>query len=255
MKPFFEHFKSMYDPIYSKLDVLGQNTDAYKEGLLPDLIQILEITDHITRENAKGDKPYPYGVYKIQMKGPAGDRVISFFKKTLNALPFSEQTKKEQERDTYYDEKTDEQTTYLEQIQKLPSISIEKNNSTNVKKNSIETTDYFQFFVIGSNLSIRNSSNMKKIFATQNAQKKTSDFFQPNTLYLLYSSRDQSEKDIPSTLFDLDYKTRAITNKVGDIVEKEKTPLERIMWIEWNRYNSAQLALSIFIGLNHLMSS
>ena len=252
MKPLFDYFKVVYDPIYTFLEesikeYRGTNKNKI---IIPQLTTLLHICNNLN--SSSGDI---YGVYRITMVDP---ELLQFINSMIN------ETSKHVS--TFTNDKT--KNTFNKQLFKLPKVRLSSlPNKTfapaldNSTYRDPDTLPYIQFFTMGTNINLITKSIL--IEDTNNAVK---DFYKEGNIYMVCTNSKNVTERLPINVYDIDYSKVDIninTNKIDNLPEnyfnKNKDALsdiylEKLLDIKpYVVYNDAELALSIFIAFKELM--
>jgi hypothetical protein len=252
MKPLFDYFKVVYDPIYTFLQESIKEYRATNKNkiIIPQLTTLLHICNNIN--SSSGDI---YGVYRITMVDP---ELLQFINNMIN------ETSKHVT--TFTNDKT--KNTFNKQLFKLPKVRLSSlPNKTfapaldNSTYRDPDTLPYIQFFTMGTNINLITKSIL--IEDTNNAIK---DFYKEGNIYMVCTNSKNITERLPINVYDIDYSKVDIninTNKIDNLPEnyfnKNKDTLsdiylESLLDIKpYVVYNDAELALSIFIALKELM--
>lgn len=233
MSPIFDHFKSLYDPIYS---FLQKSVTTYTKGdshntktnVIPLLLTLHHICSNI-RE---------YGMY----------RIINI---NNDILLFLNHIIKHTEKNTNKE--------INKQLLTLPKVYLSTlfNKSNTYKPPT--SIPYIQLFTYENNLNIQ-SNDLTKNTEINNQLKS---FFNKKDVYILNnSSNTQLNKNIPITLYEIDfskidlYTPNIKINKLENNFLNTKTPdlfLDNLISLKNVTFNNAELALSIFIAFKEII--
>jgi len=241
MKPLFDYFKVVYDPIYSFLEESIIEYKKTNQIVIPQLTSLLHICNNI--------KPDTYGVYRITN---VDKELLSFIKFMINITS--------QHIDKFANDV--DKNTFNKQVFKLPKVRLSSISdvaliTTNKIYKDPTKLPLTQFFVMGANINYLSKSVLKE--DTNTAIK---DFYNENNIYITYA---ESEK-IPINVYDIDYSkvdvnnnTNKIDNLPNNYFNKNKDNLTDLYFdalldiTQYTVYNDAELALSIFIAFKELM--
>jgi hypothetical protein len=241
MKPLFDYFKVVYDPIYSFLEESIIEYKKTNQIIIPQLTSLLHICNNI--------KPDTYGVYRITN---VDKELLSFIKFMINITS--------QHIDKFANDV--DKNTFNKQVFKLPKVRLSSISdvaliTTNKIYKDPTKLPLTQFFVMGANINYLSKSVLKE--DTNTAIK---DFYNENNIYITYA---ESEK-IPINVYDIDYSkvdvnnnTNKIDNLPNNYFNKNKDNLTDLYFdalldiTQYTVYNDAELALSIFIAFKELM--
>lgn len=254
MKPFFEYFKNVYDPIYTLIDdsLTSQSNGSEKtqKVVIPLLTTLLYICNNLNPSETNNSGANTYGVYKITNVDMT---VIKFINDMLAATK------------THIEEFNDiGKNTFNKQLLKLPKVSL--SSLLNKTSNSSNNNDkpYIQFFTVGGNMELMSKDKfMNKPERTEEVFNAINDFFTKDNIYIVCTKSDNSKENIPMNLYEIDFSTIDISQIGMEIktpdnyFNKNKEPamyLENLVSIiEYVVFNDAELALSIFIAFKELM--
>jgi hypothetical protein len=241
MKPLFDYFKVVYDPIYSFLEESIIEYKKTNQIIIPQLTSLLHICNNI--------KPDTYGVYRITN---IDKELLSFIKFMINITS--------QHINKFANDV--DKNTFNKQVFKLPKVRLSSISdvaliTTNKIYKDPRKLPLTQFFVMGANINYLSKSVLKE--DTNTAIK---DFYNENNIYITYA---ESEK-IPINVYDIDYSkvdvnnnTNKIDNLPNNYFNKNKDNLTDLYFdalldiTQYTVYNDAELALSIFIAFKELM--
>ena len=250
MKPLFDYFKVVYDPIYTFLERSIKEYRSKNNIIIPQLTTLLHICNNLN--SSSGDI---YGVYRITN---VDLELLQFINTMIN------ETSKHVT--TFTNDKT--KNTFNKQLFKLPKVrlsSLPNKSLAPALDNSTyrdpDTLPYIQFFTMGTNINLMTKSIL--IEDTNNAVK---DFYKEGNIYMVCTNSKNITEQLPINVYDIDYSKVDIsinTSKIDNIPEnyfnKNKDALSDI-YLEglldikpYVVYNDAELALSIFIAFKELM--
>ena len=247
MKPLFDYFKVVYDPIYSFLESNIQKHRKTNQIIIPHLTTLLHICNNLNPSNTSDKNTY--GVYRITN---VDLELLKFINIMIN------------DTGKYISSMTNvDKNTFNKQLFKLPKVRLSSIVSDIPVTGVTSNTPYIQFFTMGANINYHTKPSLKLIDATDNAVK---DFYNTNSIYIVCTKSDNITEQIPINVYDIDYNTINIsenTIKIDNIPEnyfnKNKMTLSDI-YLEnllditpYAVYNDAELALSIFIAFKELM--
>ena len=252
MKPLFDYFKVVYDPIYTFLEESIKEYRATNKNkiIIPQLTTLLHICNNIN--SSSGDI---YGVYRITMVDP---ELLQFINSMIN------ETSKHVS--TFTNDKT--KNTFNKQLFKLPKVRLSSlPNKTlapaldNSAYRDPDTLPYIQFFTMGTNINL-----MAKSILIENTNNAVKDFYKEGNIYMVCTNSKNISEQLPINVYDIDYSKVDIsknTSKIENLPEnyfnKNKDALsdiylEKLLDIKpYVVYNDAELALSIFIAFKELM--
>ena len=250
MKPLFDYFKVVYDPIYTFLERSIKEYRSKNKIIIPQLTALLHICNNLS--SSSGDI---YGVYRITNIDP---ELLQFINTMIN------ETSKHVT--TFTNDKT--KNTFNKQLFKLPKVRLSSlpnktfapalDNSTYKDPDSLP---YIQFFTMGTNINL-----MAKSILIEDTNNAIKDFYKEGNIYMVCTNSKNITERLPINVYDIDYSTVDIsknTSKIDNIPEnyfnKNKDTLNDI-YLEglldikpYVVYNDAELALSIFIAFKELM--
>ena len=251
MIPFFDHFKEVYDPIYTFLSDSISKIDTVN---IPSLIKLFHIINNIETADKK------YGVYRISGTTSAKNVISSIITATNTKLDSLS---------------SNDRTEFLEQIEKLPKISLSEITGSD---------SFIRVFTINTNITIPTKDNFtdpmkgapKKtasshLVSSSNTDVSSLNFdniftdiqqFFTDDIFVIYS--EDSDK-IPMNLYDIqindvDIKNNTIPialsdNKINSIKVKNKPfYLEDLLDINVDSaINASEVVLTILIAFKNLM--
>jgi hypothetical protein len=252
MKPLFDYFKVVYDPIYTFLErsITTYRNDNKNKIIIPQLTTLL----HICNNLSSSDKDI-YGVYRITNVDP---ELLNFINNMIKATD---------KHVTTFGPNNETKNTFNKQLFKLPKVrlsSLSNKTFAPALNNSIykdpDTLPYIQFFTMGTNINLMAKSIVEE---TNNAVK---DFYKEGNIYMACAESKNMAERIPVNVHDIDYTKVDISDntiKIDNIPEnyfnKNKKTLSDIYLggllniKPYVVYNDAELALSIFIAFKELM--
>ena len=265
MTPLFEHFRIMYDPIYSMLEKGVSSINITHPIILLHLCTQLQKT--VSKDGA-----YQYGVYRIS---GVPKELLSFIKRQLNRTkaylgalePKGDDAPKKQ---------------FEKQVFSLPRVRL-SSLLTDTKDKAYKDPHllpYLQFFVMNDNFTFPSEYaefiHNKKDIADEDktaVYDSIKGLFTSNDLYIICTSAesagllgqevDSSTKNIPMKNYTIDYRT-INPNQAGFkgfipenyFNDKKKEPLffeQMVQRKPYVIYNDAELALSILIAFKEHM--
>jgi hypothetical protein len=253
MKPLFDYFKVVYDPIYSMLEnsmskyMLSKNTN--KTHILPQLLTLLEVCNRLPENK--------YGVYHIKN---IDKNVLGFYKVIIQHTKM--------EMNTLVND--DEKEMFRLRLFKLPKVRLSRTrrNTTYYKKSS--EIPYIQFFIVDENLTLPKEKNFLNV-PTHSVEmyNAMNQFFKPSELYIVVAdSSGVINTDIPMNVYEIDYNAVDIQQGTVPVDElkdnyfnqprddKPELYLDQLVTIDNNGiFNNAELSLSVFIALKEYMPS
>jgi len=244
MKPLFDYFKVVYDPIYSFLEESIIEYKKTNQIIIPQLTSLLHICNNI--------KPDTYGVYRITN---IDKELLSFIKFMINITS--------QHINKFANDV--DKNTFNKQVFKLPKVRLSSiSDVALIKTNSIYKDPIFlpsiQFFVMGANIKY-----LPNPIPNEDTNTAVKDFYKEGNIYMVYTKSDNISQKIPINVHEIDYSKVDVSNttKIDNLtnnyfnINKNKlaeTFLEKILDITpYAVYNDAELALSIFIAFKELM--
>lgn len=255
IKPLFDYFKVVYDPIYTMLEksmskyMISKNN---KTHILPQLLTLLEVCNRLPENK--------YGVYHIKN---IDKNVLALYKVIIQDTRM--------EMDSLVND--DEKEMFRLRLFKLPKVRLStkndpRRNTTYYKKSS--EIPYIQFFIVDENLAIPKEKNFLNV-PTHSVEMYNAmgQFFRPSELYIVVAdSSGVINTDIPMNVYEIDYNAVNIQQGTVPVDElkdnyfnqpRENKPelyLDQLVTIDNNGiFNNAELSLSVFIGLKEYMPS
>jgi hypothetical protein len=251
MKPLFDYFKVVFDPVYTlvangvKSNSPGNN--SLKRAIIPQLTTILHICNSLNPVENPISGGVTYGVYKITN---VDKEIIDFFTGMLNATAgYLSGLQMDQDKNNFT-----KQVFYLPRVR----ISSLLGRSDSGYKDP-DTIPYIQFFTVGGNITLKDQQN------TPELGEATKQFFTPADLYIsCTSSKNKTPLEIPMNTYEIDYDTVDVSGQIGlDIKtpdnyfnknKESKILMEDIVNLTpYAVFNDAELALSIFAAFKELM--
>jgi hypothetical protein len=259
MKPFFDYFEVVYDPIYNLVEGaflgLGAGKNTTKKILIPQLTTILHICNNIKPvENPTGGQ-HTYGIFKVTN---VEKDIIDFFTKML--------TSTQMYLDRFPDDKN--KNTFTRQLFSLPKVRLSSLISSSIDGyKDPDTIPYIQFFTVGGNMTLMEKTKFldpSKPERTEDMFKAVSEFFTPDNLYIACTdSEKKSSQEIPLNTYEINYDEVKISEtglKIStpeNYFSKNKNPeifLEDVTSLTpYVIFNDAELALCIFAAFKQLM--
>ena len=259
MKPFFDYFQVVYDPIYTLVagafSRLGAGKNTTKKILIPQLTTILHICNNIRPvENPTGGE-HTYGIFKVTN---VEKDIIDFFTNMLSSTQM------------YLDKLPDDKNknTFTQQLFSLPKVRLSSLiSSSNDGYKDPDTIPYIQFFTVGGNMTLMEKSKFldpSKPERTEDMFKAVSEFFTPDNLYIACTnSEKKGSQEIPLNTYEVNYDEVRISEtglKISspeNYFNKNKNPdvyLENVTTLTpYVVFNDAELALCIFTAFKQLM--
>lgn len=261
MKPLFDYFKVVYDPIYSLLEASlvtnSKGPEQTQKAIIPQLTTLLHVCNNLNPSETTEGGSNTYGVYKVT-------NVDGELVKFINNMLAATQTHLEK----FQDDK--DKNTFNKQLFELPKVRLSSLlnrflNSTTYK--DPDTIPYIQFFTVGGNMELMAKEKFmdpKNPEMTEQAFNAINEYFTKDDIYILCTKSDNISENIPMNLYQIDYDSidvgetgLKIDNIPDNYFNKNKEPelhLEKLVTISpYVVYNDAELALSIFIAFKELM--
>ena len=257
MSPFFDYFKSVYDPIYTLLESFingANNADKTKKIVIPLLTTLLYISNNLNPSETATGGANTYGVYKI--KNVDSD-LIEFVNRILSKTEiYVEKFAKDSDKNAFNN-----------QIFKLPRVRLTA--VLNTLLNSGATTPdelvYVQFLTLNGNATLipkEDFVNSKKSERSDEVYNAVQEFF-TSDLYIICTKLNNVKENIPMNVYEIDFSqvdvenTIKIDNLPDNYFNKNKNPelyLESLIAMKhYVVFNDAELALSIFIAFKELI--
>jgi len=201
MKPLYDYFKVIYDPIYSDVETrLKKRNESVP--ILPHLLTLLHLCNCInpTIEN-KG-----FGIYHI--KG-APKELIDFIREQLVNPKTTEEEKKAYSKQVYYLSKL-RLPLLLDPSGRLPALITK-----------IKVIPYLQFCISGVNLILPETMDKMKKVKTEETFAELNSLFPDNELFLLVTDSHDAlpfeniYTKIPLNVYDVEY--QAIDVKIDNV--------------------------------------
>ena len=259
MKPFFDYFKIVYDPIYTLVDGaysrLGAGKNTTKKILIPQLTTILHICNNLKPVEKPTAGQHTYGIFKVTN---VEKDIIDFFTNMITSTQM------------YVDKLPDDKSknTFTKQLFSLPRVRLSSLiSSTNDSYKDPDTIPYVQFFTVGGNMTLIEKSKFidaGKPERSEDMFKAVSEFFTADNLYIACTnSENGSSQEIPLNTYEIDYDQVRISETGLKITtpenyfSKNKNPnvfLEDVTTLSpYVIFNDAELALCIFTAFKQLM--
>jgi hypothetical protein len=239
INPLFEYFRDVYDPVFTILDhsvqyITRLSVTSVKHNIspsiIPQLLKLLHISNNISEP----------GIYKITN---TSKELVQFIELQQSyVLNYMEQT---------------HDTTYREQINTLPKVTLSSYITKNVKSKGQKKNYMSQFFIVDSNLDIPYKKDFIKDHGTHESNTHTAlkNFFKKNTLYMSYSS-----DSTPMNAYELDFEKvdsndskLSTKSLVNNYFSKNNYKLEDLLTPD-KIYNQSVLALSVFVSFKEMMT-
>jgi len=202
MRPLFDYFKGIYEPIYGLIDTTYDkymNKTNSKTNIIPGLLALLHICQQIhPSETGEGGQP-TYGVYRIEnIPSDILSYVNFLIGETINyvtSLP-----------------KDELKNDFNDQINSLPKLRLTSllnpfANPSAYKNPS--SMPYLQLFTVGGNMTLLSEdefldSSEPKL--TEEAYRATKDFCNSDDLYIVCSKMDNIRENIPMKVHNINLK-------------------------------------------------
>jgi hypothetical protein len=260
MKPFFDYFKEMYDPIYSLIDsslaINPNSPEKTQKVVIPLLTTLLYICNNLKPSETTNSGANTYGIYKIiNVDSDLVGFINNMFSATQSYL------------DNFKDDS--EKNVFNQQLFKLPKVRLSSllNKILNSSAKDSDELPYIQFLTVGGNLELMPKDtfmNSKYPEKTETVFNAINDFFTNDNIYILCTKSDNSKENIPMNVYEIDFSnidvselSMKIDNIPDNYFNKNKVPelyLEKLVTLmPYVVFNDAELALSIFIAFKELM--
>jgi hypothetical protein len=259
MKPFFDYFQVVYDPIYTLVERaflrLGAGRNTTKKILIPQLTTVLHICNNLKPvENPTGGQ-HTYGIFKVTN---VEKDIVDFFTQML--------TSTQMYLDKYPDDKN--KNTFTRQLFSLPKVRLSSLISSSIDGyKDPDTIPYIQFFTVGGNMTLLEKAKFldpTKPGKTEDMFNAVSEFFTPDNLYIACTnSEKKSSQEIPLNTYEVNYDEVKISEtglKIStpeNYFNKNKNPdifLENVTALTpYVIFNDAELSLCIFTAFKQLM--
>ena len=260
MRPLFNYFKVVFDPVYSLLessiDTYSKKTDIQKV-MIPQLTTVLHICNNLNPSETTTGGLNTYGVYRIKN---VDETLITFMNNIIAST------------DTYVSSVGDDakRNIFNRQLFHLPKVRLSSLLNKFVDSEKYRDPDsipYIQLFTVGGNLRLIEKDkfmNSTKPEMTEEVFKAVNEFFTPTDLYILCTKSDNIKENIPMNMYEIDYDKVdvgetgiQIDNISNNYFNKNKKPelyLENLVTLlPYVVFNDAELALSILILFKELM--
>lgn len=258
MKPFFEYFKNVYDPIYTLIDdsltSQSNGSDKTQKVVIPLLTTLLYICNNLNPSETNNSGANKYGIYKVTNIDMT---VIKFLNDMLGST--------QKYIDQFQGDNT-KKNIFNQQLFKLPKVRLTSllNKTLNSLAKNSDDMPYIQFFTVGGNMELMSQDELKKIDKGDEVFNAINDFFTKDNIYIVCTKSGNISEDIPMNLYeinyeliDIDQKGIKIDNILDNYFNKNKEPamyLEKLVKLTpYVVFNDAELALSIFIAFKELM--
>jgi hypothetical protein len=262
MKPFFEYFKNVYDPIYTLIDdslrTQSNASEKTQKVIIPLLTTLLYICNNLNPSETNNSGANTYGIYKVTN---VDKDLVDFLNNMLGS------TQK------YIDQFSGDNTKkniFNQQLFKLPKVRLTSllNKTLNSFAKNSDDMPYIQFFTVGGNMELMSQEELKKIDKGDEVFNAINDFFTKDNIYIVCTKSDNISEDIPMNLYEINYELidvdqkgmeidNILDNYFNNYFNKNKEPamyLEKLVKLTpYVVFNDAELALSIFIAFKELM--
>lgn len=261
MKPLFDYFKVVFDPLYSLLESSIQTYSAdstkLKKVIIPQLTTLLHICNNINPSETATGGANTYGVYRIKN---VDQELVQF----INTMMASTQTYVDKFQDDPSKNKFNKQLFELPKV-RLTSLLNRFLDSTTYK--DPDTIPYIQFFTVNGNMKLKDKATFmdpKVPEMTEQVFNATTELFTPNDVYIVCTKSENTKEDIPMNVYEIDYTTVdvgetgiKINNIPDNYFNKNKEPVmfmdKLVTLMPYVVFNDAELALSTFISFKDLM--
>jgi hypothetical protein len=268
MEPLFEYFRVVFDPIYSFVESnlatyaqKSQTNKSMKKVIIPQLTTLLHICNSLNPKETTEGGQNSYGIYRLKNVDP---EIINFINSMLKSTEMYLTTIPEDK----------DKRTFNEQLFKLPKVRLSTfvNKFTNYENNKVykdpDSIPSIQFLSVGGNVTLMPEDvfmTSKKTNGVQQEQvfKAINELFVPTDLYILCTKSENIMENIPTAVYEIDFDSVDISKLGMDITtpdnyfNKNKDAglhLENFVNLtEYDVFNDAELALSIFISFKELM--
>ncbi len=261
MKPLFDYFKVVFDPIYSLLESSIQTYSAdstkLKKVIIPQLTTLIHICNNINPSETATGGANTYGVYRIKN---VDQELVQF----INTMMASTQTYVDKFQDDSSKNKFNRQLFELPKV-RLTSLLNRFLDSTTYK--DPDTIPYIQIFTVDGNMKLKDKVTFmdpKMPVMTEQVFNATTELFTPNDVYIVCTKSENVKEDIPMNVYEIDYTTVdvgesgvQINNIPNNYFNKNKDPVlymdKLVTLMPYVVFNDAELALSTFISFKDLM--
>ena len=256
MKPFFDYFKGVYDPVYSLVESsLTNGSEKTQKVVIPLLTTLLYICNNLNPSETTTSGANTYGIYKVT-------NVDSDLVDFLNNMLAATQTHLEKFKDD------SEKNTFNQQLFELPKVRLTSllNKVLNSAAKDPDELPYIQFFTVGGNMELMPKEKFmdpKTPEMTEQVFNAVNEYFTKDNIYILCTKSDNIKENIPMNLYEVDFSQIDVSQTAMEIktpesyFNKNKEPamfLEKLVNITpYVVFNDAELALSIFIAFKELM--
>ncbi len=258
MKPFFDYFKGVYDPIYSLLDASlatkANSPEKTQKVVIPLLTTLLYICNNLNPSETASGSANTYGIYKVTN---VDSDLVAF----LNNMLASTQTYLEKFKDD------SEKNVFNQQLFKLPKVRLSSllNKVLNSAAKEPDDIPYIQFFTVGGNMNLipkEKFMDPKTPAMNELAFNAVNEFFTKDNIYIVCTKSDNIKENIPMNLYEIDFSKIDVAQTGMKITtpenyfNKSKPGLyfEKLVTLTpYVVFNDAELALSIFIAFKELL--
>jgi hypothetical protein len=260
MKPFFDYFKNVYNPIYDLIESSmttnskgSENTQKYK---IPLLSTLLYICNNLNPSETTTNGANTYGIYKIKN---VDSELIGFLNNILASTHMYIESLKDDS----------EKNNFNEQVYKLPKVRLSSlvNKILNSSAKDPKDIPNMQIFTVGGNMELMTKDKFmdpKKPEMTEQVYNAINEFFTKDDIYILCTKDENVKQNIPMNIYEIDFSLIDVSQMGMEIksppdnyFNQHKTPelyLENLVKLTpYLILNDAELALSIFIAFKELM--
>lgn len=261
MKPMYDFFKGVYDPIYTLLDTslttYSRSSNDIKKVVIPQLTTLLHICNNLNPSDTIEGGLNTFGIYRITN---VEKEVIDFINNMLSST------------NVYVDKfpEDKDKNTFNKQLFELPKVRLSSLLNKFLNFNTFKDPDtipYIQFFTVGGNIELMakdNFINPKNPEMSEPVFNAINEFFTKDDLYILCTKSENIKENIPMNMYQINYDEIDISqtgikidNLVANYFNKNKDPelyLEKLLTISpYIVFNDAELALSIFLLFKYLL--
>ena len=257
MRPLFNYFKVVFDPVYSLLEssinTYSKKADIQKV-IIPQLSTVLHICNNLNPSETTSGGFNTYGVYRVTN---VDETLITFMNNIIAST------------DTYVSSMGDDskKNTFNEQLFHLPKVRLSsllnKFVDPNIYKDP-KSIPYIQLFTVSANLRLIEKDKFMNGTRSEEIFNAINEFFTPKDLYIVCTKSENIKENIPMNMYEIDYDTIDVGEtgiKIDNIpmnyFNKNKQPelyLEKLVnLLPYVVFNDAELALSILILFKELM--
>jgi hypothetical protein len=264
MRPFFDYFRVIFDPIYSIIEssfkVYSARDDKIKKVVIPQLTTILNICNNLNPGETANGGQNTYGIYRIKNMD---NEIIQFVNTMLN------QTQTYLEK---FGADDSQKNLFNRQLFHLPKVRLSTLLHKFVNEQQFQDPEfipYIQFFTVGGNMNFipkEKFLNPAKPEMNEDVFNAVSDFFKPTDLYIICTKSENVIENIPMNMYEINFedvdvgekglKIDNIPSNYFNKLENKKSDLyfENLMTLSpYVIFNDAELALSIFAAFKELM--